>query len=84
MKGDLSNETVTYDIEIKIYQFEPAVEVIKKGSPDERTSLTHVFEEVRNKIWCNFQRYTTMPKSTEKSICCHENHRVSKKVITGR
>ena len=25
VKGDLSNETVTYDIEIKIYQFEPAV-----------------------------------------------------------
>ena len=25
VKGELSNETVTYDIEIKIYQFEPAV-----------------------------------------------------------
>ena len=45
MKGELVNETVNYETEIKAYQFEPEVQVIKKGSSGERTGLTRVFEE---------------------------------------
>ena len=36
MKGELGNEIVNYVQKLKhMYQFEPEVEVIKKGSPDE-------------------------------------------------
>ena len=50
---------------MKIYQFEPKVQVIKKGSSGERTSLTRVFEEgAWNKILLDCQRY--IPKSIEK------------------
>ena len=45
VKGELVNETVNYETEIKVYQFEPEVQVIKKGSSGERTGLTRVFEE---------------------------------------
>ena len=31
MDGELANETVTYDTEIRTYQFESEVIVIKKG-----------------------------------------------------
>ena len=32
MKGELANETVNYDTKLKhMYQFEPAVKVIKQG-----------------------------------------------------
>ena len=54
VKGELANETVNYDTEIESYQFEPEVQVIKRGSPGERTGLTRVSEEeVRNKASCN-------------------------------
>ena len=34
MKGELANKTVNYDTKFKhMYQFEPEVEVIKKGQP---------------------------------------------------
>ena len=65
VKGELANETVDYDIEIKAYQFESEVQVIKKGSAGERRGLTRAFEEgVRNNVLCDFQQY--IPKSTGK------------------
>ena len=33
VKRKLLNETVNYDTEIKTYQFEPEVKVIKEGNP---------------------------------------------------
>ena len=57
MKGELTNETVNYDTDIKGYQLKPEVQVIKKDSPGERTSLIRVFKEVvRNKHRCACQR----------------------------
>ena len=47
-EGGLANEAISYDIEIKVYQFEPKVQVIKKVSPGEKMRLTFVFEGVRN------------------------------------
>ena len=65
MNGELANETVIYDTEIKSYKFTPEVEVIKKGSPIERASLTHAFKGgVRNKNRCDCQWY--IANSTEK------------------
>ena len=65
MKGELTNETVNYDTEIKGYQLKPEVQVNKKDSPGERTGLIRVFKDVvRNKHRCACQRKAL--RSTEK------------------
>ena len=57
MKGELTNETVNYDTDIKGYQLKPEVQVIKKDRPGERTGLISVFKDVvRNKHRCACQR----------------------------
>ena len=57
MKGKWVNEALNYDTEIKGYQFEREVQVMKNSSSGERTGLTRVFEEgVLNENWCNCQR----------------------------
>ena len=58
LKGILPNETENYDTEIKPYQFEPYLQLIKKVSPGKRTGLTRVFKEkVGNIVRCDCQRY---------------------------
>ena len=66
VRGEFANETVSYDIEFKTYQFDSEQQVVKKGSLDERTSLTHVFEEgIKNK--CGATVNGTYQNQLEKS-----------------
>ena len=65
VQGELENGTVNYYAEIKAYQFESKVRVVKKARPGERTGLTRVFEEgFRSIVRCDCQRY--IPMLTEK------------------
>ena len=48
---------MNYDTENKAYQFEPELQVIKKGRPAKRTGLTRVFDEgIQDKNRCDCQR----------------------------
>ena len=84
VQGELANKTINYYTEIKSQQFEPEVRVIKRASPGEKTSLTHVFEEgFWSIVQCDCQRY--IPMLTEKrSTCCQENQYLSDKFTAGR
>ena len=78
MKGELPNETVNYDKKIKICQFEPDVQVIKKSTPGKRTSLNRIFGGVPNKICFDCHRH--IPTSAEKKqTYCHQNYHLSEK-----
>ena len=45
-KKELAKKAVNYDTEIKVYQYEPEMGVMKKVNRKEGTGFTRVFKEV--------------------------------------
>ena len=56
VKGELANESVNYDKEIKAHLFQLEILVIKNDNPNERIGLTIFEDGVQNKNWWDCQQ----------------------------
>ena len=80
----MAKKAVNYDTEIKVYQYEPDMGVMKKVNRREGTGSTCVFKEVFQNVVC-YDCKLNIPMSTKKSICeSHENQHLSDKFTAGR